>query len=119
MEMDKERRSLEGMMHKTKICDFQSSGLGGYCFTFVTLHSRDDLELYAYYFEADCVMVDHSGKFVSGAILTYAPYKTLEEAMRRWDEFDRVHIEAEDGSDIEKLAKKIIAKYDKRKTPHD
>ena len=115
--MGNARTSLRAMINKTKICHFERLyALGGYCFTYVSLCERDDLDTHKYYFEADAIYVDLDGKFVSGAILTYSPHKTLSEAMERWQEFGSSNQESEDGSGIEQLAKRAITAYRKGKT---
>lgn len=99
-------------MNKTKLCNLKPGGiLGGFSFIFVSLNDIKDSShrtANKYFFCANVISVDDAGKFVSGALLTYSPHKTLEEAMQRWEELGPATVESEEGSDIEELAQKAI-----------
>jgi len=98
-------------MARTKICNFKSSGLGGYSFIFVSIRKETyPKPNFKYFFCADVVCVQDDGIFVSGAVLTYSPHATLKDAMRRWKDLGPAFIESNEGLGIEELAKLAIKK---------
>lgn len=104
--MDKQKKNY----HRTKCCNFKKYPLGGYTFIFVSLREEDLGSDFKYYFNADVISVNTDGTFVSGAILTYSPHKTLKDALLRWEDLGPAFVESDNGAGIEELAKMAIEK---------